>query len=304
MSWLFIYNNIQPKNTMKKRTSRPPAPGSFIEVDGIRIHLQQEGTGAPELVFLHGFLASSAIWEPMLHGLSPFGRVIAVDMPGSGYSEKPVSAPYSLPWLADFTVKIMDELKLEKPILGGHSLGGAVAMHAALRHPKKVHALVLVSPFVYAPLPPPGLRIAKIWPGPMRAFFRSRLGRMFIAGMVRRAVYSSGRKQELVQESTKRLLQHLDADGGWDAATKIGLAAHEYSPGSDMIKRISQPSLVLWGGQDRAHRVKMGEDLVKELAGPSELAVFEGAAHNCHEEEPERFCSLVHDWIQRMEGEK
>lgn len=238
-----------------------------------------------------------------MQGLSQYSRVIAVDMPGSGYSDRPADAPYSLLWLADFVVSLMDELDLQSPILGGHSLGGAVALHAALRHTDRIKALVLVSPFVYAPLPPPGLRIAKIWPGPMRAFFRSRLGRFFISGMVKRAVYSSGRKPDLVQESTRRLLQHLDADGGWEAATKIGLQAHQHSPGAQMLKKIVQPSLVMWGGKDRAHDVKMGQDLVQDLAGRSELVVFQDAAHNCHEEEPERFCSLVHDWMLRMEGD-
>ncbi len=267
------------------------------------MHLQELGEGGSELVLLHGFLASSAIWEPMLEGLSPFGRVIAVDMPGSGYSHRPTDVSYTLPWLADFVVSLMDELGLQDPIVGGHSLGGAVAMHAAYRHAKKIRGLVLVSPFVYAPPPPPGLRLAKILPGPMRAFFRSRLGRLFISGMVRRAVYSSGRKQELVHQSTRRLLQHLDADGGWEAATKIGLQAHDYSPGIDMIKKISQPSLVVWGGADKAHDVKIAKDLVRDLAGPSELVVFEDAAHNCHEEEPERFCDIVHGWMQRIKGD-
>jgi len=288
---------------MKKNTSRPPAPGKFIDVHGIRVHLQEQGDGGPGLLLLHGFLASTAIWEPVLQGLAPFGRVVSVDLPGSGYSQRPSFATYSLPWFADFIVDLMEKLNLKSPVLGGHSLGGAVAVHVAQRHPHRVRALVLVSPFVYAPAPPPGLRIAKHFPGPMRAFFKSRMGRMLISGMVRRAVYSSGQGEQLANESASRLLYHLDAEGGWEAATKIGMQAHEHSPGVRMLKMINQPSLVVWGGRDRAHDVSMAEELVRDLAGPSELEVFINAAHNCHEEEPERFCSLVQQWMLRMEGD-
>lgn len=285
---------------MKRRDRRPAPPGRLITAGGLRWHAVEDGQAGPGLVLLHGYLASTAIWQPAIAGLAPTVRTLAVDLPGAGYSERPATAPYDLPWFAERLIDLLDAVGLERPLLGGHSLGGAIALHAAARHPDRVAGLVLVSPFVYAPPPPPGLRLARAFPRSMELFFRSPLGRAMVRGMVRRAVYSAGDHDALASASSSRLLDNLDADGGWAAASKVGLQAHAHSPQTDLIARIEHPCLVLWGGQDRAHSTSLAERLVAELPGPTRLSVFPGSAHNCHEEEPERFCAEVRAWMETL----
>lgn len=290
---------------MPRPDRRPAAPGRFVEIDGQRIHLVERGRRGPLLLLLHGYLASQAIWQGALDGLADRCRVKAIDLPGSGYSDRPAAAPYDLPWFADRVLALADALGAGADagplLLGGHSLGGAVALHAAVRRPERVAGLVLVAPFVYAPAPPPGLRLARRWPGPMRRFFRSPIGRRLVASMVRRAVYTASEQPHLVRANARRLLDHLDAAGGWHAATRVGLQAHEHCPGPELAARVRTPSLICWGLEDRAHDPGLGARLRCDLAAPSRLVYFPGAAHNCHEEQPRRFCAEVGRWLQELE---
>jgi len=290
---------------MPRPDRRPPPPGRFVEIDGLRVHLVERGRRGPLLLLLHGYLASHAIWQGALDGLADRCRVKAIDLPGTGYSDRPAGAAYDLPWFADRMLALaaaLDEAPGSGPLLlGGHSLGGAVALHAAARRPERVGGLVLVAPFVYAPAPPPGLRLAQRWPGPMRRFFRSPLGRRLIAGMVRRAVYTATEQPDLVRANARRLLDHLDAPGGWRAATRIGLLAHQHCPGPALLGRVQAPSLICWGLEDRAHDPGLGARLKCDLAGPARLVYFAGAAHNCHEEQPRRFCEEVGRWLRALE---
>lgn len=267
----------------------------------MRLHVEERGRGGPGLVLLHGYLASTAIWGASYYALAEFSRVVAIDAPGAGYSDRPRGAPYDLPWMARRLRDALDALELERPVLVGHSLGGALALHTAALFPDRVAGLVLVSPFVYAPPPPPGLRIARLLPGPMRCFFKSALGRSMIAGMVRRSVYSQDNGDLVSKATARQLLGHLDAPGGWEAATRMGLAAHTHCPDSSMIRQIDKACLVVWGAEDLAHSPDLGKRLVAELPGPARLEIFQQAAHNCHEEQPEAFADEVQAYLKSLD---
>ena len=247
------------------------------------------------MVMLHGYLSSSAAWHRVMPILSPHIQTVAMDLPGAGYSDRPLDIAYDLPSLAERIPRILDALGLERPFLCGHSLGGSVALHAAARFPDRVAGLVLASPLAYRQLPPPGLRIAKRYPGLMRRFFSSPIGKLAIPKLVRKAAFAGEEARDTVR--SQRLIDHLDAPGGWEAATKMGLAANESAPEADALQRITCPVLLFWGRHDGVHPLKCAHRMMGDLSGPSQLIELTRSAHNCHEEEWQQFGDETVAWL-------
>lgn len=118
----------------------------FTRVNGTRIHYQEAGDeDAPPVILIHGFISSNLIWSGILLPLARAGfRVIAPDLPGYGYSDKPADAEYTIAEQAAAMIGLMDRLKIEKAIIVGASYGGAIAATMALDYPDRVEKLVLV----------------------------------------------------------------------------------------------------------------------------------------------------------------
>jgi pimeloyl-ACP methyl ester carboxylesterase len=130
-----------------------PPPGKFITVDGNRIHYVERGQGRP-ILFVHGLGGTQFHFLPLLAGLEKDFRLIAVDRPGSGYSTRRGLTPASPEEQAAFIAKFIDALGLEKPLLVGHSLGGAIALATALDHGDKISGLALISPLTHVVVGP------------------------------------------------------------------------------------------------------------------------------------------------------
>lgn len=125
---------------------RVPADGGFIEVDGARLHYIDRGSG-PAIVMVHGLGGQIRNFTYALSELlEGEHRLIVVDRPGSGYSKaKPGTTP-DIRAQGRLVARLIDKLGLDKPLIVGHSLGGAVALAAALAAPGKVGGLLLLAP--------------------------------------------------------------------------------------------------------------------------------------------------------------
>ena len=125
---------------------RVPPSGSFVTVDGERIHYVERGAGPP-ILMIHGLGATlHHMRRPLMETLGDDYRLIAFDRPGSGYSTRSRRSDGRLTEQARVVAGLIDALGLEKPLLVGHSLGGAVALAVALDYPEKVSGLALISP--------------------------------------------------------------------------------------------------------------------------------------------------------------
>lgn len=128
-----------------------PPQGRFIDVPGARLHIVDQGEG-PALLLIHGLAGQLANFTyGMVELLAKDYRVIAVDRPGSGYSVRLPGASATLSAQADVMAALIDALGLQRTVVVGHSLGGAVALMLAQRHPLKVTALALVAPLTQKP---------------------------------------------------------------------------------------------------------------------------------------------------------
>jgi pimeloyl-ACP methyl ester carboxylesterase len=123
-----------------------PEHSWFTSVDGVRIHYHEAGDeNAPPIILIHGFISSNLVWNEVLLPLARAGfRVIAPDLPGYGYSDKPAAGTYTIESQAQAILGLMNQLEIDEATIIGASYGGAVAATIALDYPERVENLVLV----------------------------------------------------------------------------------------------------------------------------------------------------------------
>ena len=120
-----------------------PERRGYVETDVGQIHYREAGAGNA-LILLHQTPSSSAQWERVVPYLSAHHRVIAMDTPGFGMSDRPADAPEDMGWYADCVAGFMDALGVERASLVGHHTGASVALELAGARPERVEQLVLV----------------------------------------------------------------------------------------------------------------------------------------------------------------
>ena len=144
---LFLFT----RSVKAKVESALPPLGRFVDVPGARLHVVERGEGPP-LLLIHGLAGNLCNFSyGVVDSLAVRYRVIAVDRPGSGYSVRAPGASAALAVQADAMAALIDQLQLDRPVVVGHSLGGALSLCLAQRHPTKVRALALVAPLTHAP---------------------------------------------------------------------------------------------------------------------------------------------------------
>jgi len=127
-------------------TGENPEIGATADANGIKTNYLEAGTGDP-VVLIHGSgpgVTSYANWRLVLPALAENFRVVAPDMVGFGFSERPANIKYGVQTWADQVVGLMDTLELPKAHLVGNSFGGAIALRVASQHPDRVGKLVLM----------------------------------------------------------------------------------------------------------------------------------------------------------------
>lgn len=123
----------------------------LLEIDGERMHYVDTGGAGPAIVMIHGLGGNLLHFDYALEAcLAGEFRLILVDRPGSGYSTRAAGADATLTAQAAAIAKLIGALALERPLVVGHSLGGAVSLALALDHPDCVGGLALIAPLTHA----------------------------------------------------------------------------------------------------------------------------------------------------------
>jgi pimeloyl-ACP methyl ester carboxylesterase len=273
----------------------------FIEVNGLRVHYQEYGSGDRAFVLLHGFLASTFSWREVTAPLAEKGRVLVFDRPGFGLTERPVEweglNPYSPEAQANLVVGLMDALQIERAILVGNSAGGAIAAYTALLYPDRVEGLILVDAAIYTSGGSPG------WLQPLlRTPQARRLGPLLVRNIRewgkdfgRLAWYDPSKMTDAVWEGYMLPLQVQN----WDRALwEFTLASRPLNI-PDRLSEIQIPALVLTGEEDRIVPAEESRRLASELP-EAELVVIPNCGHVPHEECPAAFLGAVEGYLDRI----
>ena len=141
-------------NTKRGAEVAIPPQGRFVDLPGGRLHYTDEGAG-PAIVMIHGLGGQMGNFTlalaPLLTGTH---RVIVIDRPGMGYSDRAPDAPANPRAQAETVAALIDRLGLERPLVVGHSLGGAIALCLAMEHPNRTRGLALLAPLTQPPSGP------------------------------------------------------------------------------------------------------------------------------------------------------
>ncbi len=131
-----------PAATSQKASTSAPK-SHYATLDGARIHYQNYGKGREALVLIHGWSCNLDYWRDQVPDLAKRNRVIALDLPGHGQSDKPKLA-YSMDLFARAVDAVMRDAKVERGVLVGHSMGTPIARQFYRKYPRKTLAIVIV----------------------------------------------------------------------------------------------------------------------------------------------------------------
>lgn len=267
------------------------SPSQFIALQGMQVHVRDEGPrdDPQPIVLLHGTSASLHTWDGWAAALTPQRRVIRVDMPGFGLTGPNPTGDYRLPVYANFVVAVLDHLQLRQVVLGGNSFGGEVAWKTAVDHPGRVSRLVLVDaagyPFKAADMPI-GFKMAQI--PAFKPVMANVLPRSVIESSVRN-VYGDASK--VTPELVDRYYE-LTLRAGNRAALSERFAQARMGQYAGQVRQVRQPTLILWGGQDRLIPPDNATRFQQDIEH-SQLVMFKDLGHVPHEEDPAQTVAAV-----------
>ena len=137
----------------RRAEAAAPRIGKTTRVPGGAIHWVEAGQGRP-IVLIHGLGGQFRHWTYAVAGLlSDDFRVISIDRPGCGYSERATDDHAALTTQARMIVGFLDAEGVERPLIVGHSLGGAISLTIALEHPEAISGIALVAPLTHPTTP-------------------------------------------------------------------------------------------------------------------------------------------------------
>lgn len=254
-----------------------------VPVDGHRICLVDRGTG-PAVALLHGLGGSAFDWRHLIEPLVQSGRrVIAPDLIGCGYSDKP-DVNYSIGAQADRIAKLFDGLGLTNLVVGGNSYGGGVSLILAQRRPDLVRALVLFDPVCYRHPMPGYLKVLTI-PYLAEMVMMSIPARRSVKHVLREGFFDPKR---VTPDALEEYAHELSLEGTGTALIRMirDIMPPDPEAYEKAIAQIRKPALIFWGREDRILRPHLAPRLHKDLRG-SRLCMLSECGHMPNQERPD-----------------
>jgi haloalkane dehalogenase len=218
-----------------------------IVVGGRTLGYRELGDG-PAVLLVHGWPTSSLLWRDVMPAIARTNRVVAIDLPGFGVSDKPADGRYGFPDFAAAIDGLLDHLGIERVALAGHDLGGPIVLHWALARPGRVGALALLNTLLYPEFAPEVLEFVTTLrtPGP-----RERAtGPEGLTELLRLGVADPARLTGDVL--TDLLAPFATADDRLALARAgIGLSPRGFTEIAAGLSTLDMPVRVVYGEQDR-----------------------------------------------------
>jgi pimeloyl-ACP methyl ester carboxylesterase len=270
-----------------------------LVVHGHRLAYRTAGAG-PVLVLLHGLARSSETWDDVIPRLAERYRVVALDLPGHGRSAKPVT-DYSLGAHASAVRDLLLALGHDRVAIVGHSFGGGVAMQFAYQFPEWCERLVLVASGGLGREVHPVLRVVAV-PGmelvlPLVAGSAVRTAVDRCATALQRLGLRAGPGLEEIWAALGAL---GDAEGRraffHTVRAVIDPGGQRVSAANRLYLAAALPTMIVWGARDTIIPVEHAHAAHAAIAG-SRLHVFDGAGHFPHRDDPTRFVTAMHEFM-------
>jgi pimeloyl-ACP methyl ester carboxylesterase len=265
----------------------------MVSVGGLRLRCWDEGAG-PAVVLVHGIGASLEYWRYTVPALADRHRVITLDLPGCGFSERGSELP-TLEQAADLLAELLDALAIERASFVGNSLGGLIALETALRRPERVDRLILSNS---AGL---GREVSLFW----------RLAALPVLGdglieLNRRSALLGGPNLFFDPAGEPEIVQRCRAWAGRPDLTgtivgvaRQGLDLTGQRPEITRLHRLPElraPTLIVWGARDWVIPPRHGEQ-AHRLIPDSRLVVLANCGHCPQLEQPGDFNRIAREFL-------
>jgi pimeloyl-ACP methyl ester carboxylesterase len=254
-----------------------------------RIHYMEAGSGEP-LILVHTIGQSLYTWRNVFFRLSEHYRVIAVDLLGHGYSDRPGNFDYTIESHSFALTAFMDALGIDSAHFVGYSMGSLYVLDIAERHPERVGKMILISPGGLTPEMPLAVRMLD----------------SSLFGALASRLYSMRTVEKLLEECffdltsiTPEVIQeyyHPASDGEARRAIRRSLYHFDHEDVVSKLRDIENGVLILWASDDKWHGSEMGDFFHAALPN-SQLAVIRNAGHLLHEEKPDKLIASVMEYV-------
>jgi 2-succinyl-6-hydroxy-2,4-cyclohexadiene-1-carboxylate synthase len=247
----------------------------------------------PAVLFLHGFMGSAGGWRDVTAALEAECRLLAVDLPGHGYSLGLPEETYTIDGAARALLGVLDELDVESPAVVGYSMGGRLALYLALRYPRRCSRLFLESAS-------PGIegsaeRMARRrCDGEKAAWLESGDLEGFLNDWYRQPLFASLARHEGILEQT--IEARIRSDPGELAKSLRGMGTGSQPSLWKDLTKLQAPTLAIAGELDEKYT-----GVLRRIANSSanlRSAVVPGAGHNVHLEAPREYLALLKRFLK------
>ena len=267
----------------------------FVNVDGVNIRYQTWGAPAadkPTALLLHGFGNSLQSFRLLAPLLADRYYVVAIDMPGFGLSDKPAPFDYKNAHQAEMVSALIKTLDLQNVVVGGHSLGGAIAARVALESPQVIGLVVMNPGIINSGVP----AIAKYLVFPFPRIQAKLFGDPeFRSGFLRNSFINPA----IVTDDVVRDLGRTAQTEGYMSGMTSMMGQYSEPDELAMLPRLTVPSLIVWGQLDRNKTMAEFEELKANL--PRSTAVLvPTSGHYVQEEAPAETAAAMNAFADQV----
>jgi pimeloyl-ACP methyl ester carboxylesterase len=282
------------RHEARAQAAYPPL-GQFVTVDGVRLHLLQQGTG-PDIVLIHGASGNMRDFTMDLVGrLSDRYRVTVLDRPGLGHSDRLDRDGATIFEQADILVRAVAELGVTRPLVLGHSYGGAVALAWATRHPDATAGLILLA------------AASNPWEGPLSTYYRvlsHPLGQILAV-----PVLTAWVPDHVVTDTIAQIFAPQQTPAGYADYIGAGLTLQRRALRENALQRasilnevrhmvpdyaqIDMPVEILHGDADTIVWLDIHSEPLSHQIASANLVIMPGVGHSPHHSEPETVLAAI-----------
>ena len=268
-------------------------PHSEVEeqaFETVRIHYMDEGNGEP-LVLVHSIGQSIYTWRSLYYSLAQNYRVIALDLPGFGYSSRPTEYSYTIEDQSRALELFLDAIGIESAHFVGFSMGSGYVMDFCLRHPERVGRVVLLAPGGMVPeMPLPIKLLDSSLFGPIASII---FGMRSVESVLSECFFDQtvGVKPDVIEEYYKTICDSA-------ARRALRFSFHNYDDENWLarLRATEMPVLILLGAEDKWRTPEQAE-LIHAAIPNAGYSLVRNAGHLLHEEKPDKVMAALLEFI-------
>lgn len=288
--WLLILIYLLPSTALAASAGKKlQSTTGLAEVNGTRLYYETAGKGKNVLVFIHGGLVDSRLWDDQFKEFARNFRVVRYDLRGFGKSDfpdydKPFSHVEDLHALLKF-------LKIEKASLVGLSLGGMIAADFTLEHPEMVEKLVLTSSGLRGDKSPRNQQSLAVYKAA-----EEKGAETAINMWMEHPFFVTGKNSEKYQQRARQML--ADNYKYWGPTPKTIQVVWAKQPTIERLSEIKAPTLIIVGTKDIPAMLTIAQTLATRISG-AELAIISGVSHHLNMEVPVNYNNTLLKFLKR-----